>query len=57
MVTHYSIILVLFTIIIENGFDQPFYGWTTIICFILSLPIQHLLVFVVDKYAKFTLGK
>lgn len=57
MVTHYSIILVLFTIIVENALNQPFFGWTTIFCFILSMPIQYLLVFIISKYAKFTLGK
>ena len=57
MVTHYSIILVLFTILIEKGFGKPFYGWITIICFLLSLPIQYLLVIVINRYAKFTLGK
>lgn len=57
MVTHYSIILVLFTILIDKGFGKPFYGWITIICFLLSLPIQYLLVIVINRYAKFTLGK
>lgn len=57
MVSHYSIIMVLFIIVVENGFNQPFYGWITILCFVLSLPIQHLLVSVINKYAKFTLGK
>lgn len=57
MVTHYSIILVLFTILIEKGFGKPFYGWITIICFLISLPIQYLLVIVINRYAKFTLGK
>lgn len=57
MVTHYSITLVLFTIVIENVLKQPFYGWITIICFILSMPIQYLLVPLINKYAKFTLGK
>lgn len=57
MVTHYSIIMVLFTIIVENAINQPFFGWITIICFIISLPIQYLLVPLINKYAKFTLGK
>lgn len=57
MVTHYSIIMVLFTIIVENALHQPFLGWTTIICFILSMPIQYFLVLIINKYAKFTLGK
>lgn len=57
MVTHYSIILVLFTIVIEQGFKIPFKGWTTLICFLLSMPFQYLLVTLINKYAKFTLGK
>lgn len=57
MVTHYSITLVLFTIVVENVLKQPFFGWMTIICFILSIPIQYLLVLFINKYAKFTLGK
>lgn len=57
MVTHYSIVMVLFTILIEKVFGQPFYGWVTIICFLLSLPIQYFLVIVINKYAKITLGK
>lgn len=57
MVTHYSIILVMFSILIEKLFKQPFNGWITIFCFIISLPIQYLLVKVVNKYFKFTLGK
>lgn len=57
MVTHYSIVLVLFTILIEKVFGQPFYGWTAIICFLLSLPIQYFLVVIINRYAKITLGK
>lgn len=57
MVTHYSIVMVLFSIIIEKGFGKSFNGWITIICFLLSLPIQYLLVIVINRYAKFTLGK
>ena len=57
MVTHYSIVMVLFSIIIEKGFGKSFNGWITIICFLLSLPIQYLLVIVINRHAKFTLGK
>lgn len=57
MVTHYSIILVMFTIVVEDILNHPFGGWVTILCFIISMPIQHILVSVVDKYFKFTLGK
>lgn len=57
MVTHYSIVLVVFTIFIEKGLEQPFNGNVTLYCFFASLPIQYLLVFLVNKYAKFTLGK
>lgn len=57
MATHYSIVLVLFTIFIEKGLGRPFDGNVTLYCFFASLPIQYLLVFLVNKYAKFTLGK
>lgn len=57
MVTHYSMIMVLFTIVVENALHQPFLGWTTIVCFIISMPIQYFLVLAINKYAKFTLGK
>lgn len=57
MVTHYSIIMVLFTIIVENFFNIEFSGWITITCFLFSLPIQYILVLIIDKYAKFILGK
>lgn len=57
MVTHYSIVMILFTIVVEYVLNQRFYGWITIFCFILSLPIQYLLVFIINRYAKITLGK
>lgn len=57
MVTHYSIVMVLIIIVVENCFNLTFYGGTTIICFALSLPIQYGLVWFVSKYLKFTLGK
>lgn len=57
MVTHYSITLVLFKILIENVFGLSFYGWITLIAFFISIPIQHLWVMFIDKYARFTLGK
>ncbi len=57
MVTHYSITLVLCTIIVEKGFAIPFYGWVTLLCFVISMLLQYLIVAPIDKYAKFTLGK
>ena len=57
MVTHYSITLVLFKILIENVLGFPFYGWLTLIAFFASMPAQHLWVILIDKYARFTLGK
>lgn len=57
MVTHYSIIMVLFIITIENLFHFKYSGTITFLCFILSMPIQYYLVFFINKYAKFTLGK
>jgi hypothetical protein len=35
----------------------PFHGWITLAAFLLALPIQHIWVIVIDKYAKKTLGK
>lgn len=57
MVTHYSIVLVLFTIMVEKIIGIPFDGFITLLCFIFSLPIQYLLVSIINRYAKFTLGK
>ena len=57
MVTHYSITLVFFKILVENILGLPFYGWITLVAFFISIPIQHLWVTLVDKYARFTLGK
>lgn len=57
MVTHYSIILVLFKITIENYLGYEFIGNITIIAFVLSIPIQWLLILLISKYANFTLGK
>lgn len=57
MVTHYSITLVLFRILMEDFINIPYNGWPTFVCFVASIPIQYLLVGVVNKYAKFTLGK
>lgn len=57
MVTHYSIILVLFKIFITSVLHMPFEGWTTFAAFLISLPIQHLLVILIDKYASNTLAK
>ncbi len=57
MVTHYSIVLVLFRIVVENCIHAEFIGSITIIAFLLSIPIQWALIPLVSKYAKFTLGK
>lgn len=57
MVTHYSLVMVLFSIFIIKVFNSSMTGWISIACFILSMPIQHLLVHIVYKYARFTLGK
>jgi hypothetical protein len=57
MVTHYSITLVFLRIVVENVWGKPFDGWITLLAFVLSLPIQHFLVHVIEKYAKQTLGK
>lgn len=57
MVTHYSIVMVLMTIILKDGFNATIEGWTSIIVFIISMPIQYLLVVIIDRYAKFLLGR
>lgn len=57
MVTHYSIVIVLFKILIDNFLHLQFYGWITIFCFIISIPIQYFFVKFISKYFSFTLGK
>ncbi len=57
MVTHYSIVLVILTLIVEDFFHMPYSGWVSILCFVVSMPIQYLLVILIDKFARFTLGK
>lgn len=57
MVTHYSITLVICKIVVENIINIPFYSWTTLICFTISMAFQYLLVFLINRYASFTLGK
>ena len=57
MVTHYSIVLILFKITVENYLGYEFIGNITIIAFVLSIPIQWLLIPLISKYANFTLGK
>lgn len=56
MVTHYSIVLVILTLIVEDFFHMPYSGWVSILCFVVSMPIQYLLVILIDKFARFTLG-
>ncbi|MCH5327242.1 MAG: acyltransferase [Duncaniella sp.] len=51
MVTHYSIVQVCATIIIVNLLGLSFTGWTTIIAFICSLPIQYLITEGLNRYA------
>lgn len=57
MVTHYSIVLVLFQIIVGKYLELSFTGWITIICFLISMVIQWAIVIGINKYARFTLGK
>lgn len=57
MVTHYSITMVAFQIIVEYVFNLGFKGWITMLCFLLSLPLQWGMVKIVDRYAKCTVGK
>ena len=57
MVTHYSIIMVLFQVFVEKCFHETFGGWNSIICFLLSMPLQYLIVKPVNKYAHILVGK
>ncbi len=57
MVTHYSIVLVMFQIIVNKYLEFPFTGWITIICFFISMAVQWPIAIGVNKYARFTLGK
>ena len=57
MVTHYSITLVLIQIVFENFLGVPFFGWMTLLAFLISLPIQYLFVYMIDRYIPQTLSK
>lgn len=57
MVTHYSIILVLCQIVVEEILGLPFYGWITLLCFFISLPIQYVITKFINSHANFLLGK
>lgn len=57
MVTHYSITLVLFELVITNYFKLDFDGWITIVAFIASIPIQGVISIVLNRYAKVLIGK
>lgn len=57
MLTHYSITLVMAQIIFEKILCIPFYGKITLVAFACSLPIQHLFVYLVNRFAIKTLGK
>ena len=41
----------------ESVLSKSFSGWISLGCFIISIPIQYLLVPFFDKYAKYLLGK
>ncbi len=57
MVTHYSITLVLFELLVKDALQRPFSGWAPLLCFIASIPLQYLWVLLIDKLAPQTLGK
>lgn len=57
MLTHYSITLVIVRILFDNILHTPFVGRITLIAFICSLPVQHLFVYLVNRFAIQTLGK
>lgn len=51
MVTHYSIVQVLLTIIVIKIVHIPFNGWITIMTFIISMPIQYLITEMLNRYS------
>lgn len=57
MVTHYSIILVICKIIIQNILGLTFYGWITIFAFCMSMIFQYIINESINKYFPFLLGK
>ncbi len=57
MVTHYSIVQVLLTILIVNGLHYTFCGWITIAAFIISMPIQYLIAIFINRYVPQIIGK
>ena len=57
MVTHYSIVQVLLTIVIVNALHLPFTGWTTIIAFVVSMPIQWGITIILNKHFCALLGR
>lgn len=61
MVTHYSLVLVLFTILNEYLFNEDFsvgfHGFKCFIYFFASIPIQYLLTIVLNSYFPQLLGR
>lgn len=57
MVTHYSIVEVLFTLIAEKGLGYTFSGWVAIVCCIISMPLQYIIAKKINAHAKFLIGK
>ena len=57
MVTHYSITLVVLKYILMEFSHIPLEGWISFVAFFISLPIQHVMLILIDKYAPKTLGK
>lgn len=57
MVTHYSIIMVTFQLIVEKCLHLDFNGWCNIVCFIISMLLQYLMVKPINKYAHILIGK
>ncbi len=51
MVTHYSIVMVIFTIIVVKFMHIPFNGWITIMAFVVSMPIQYLITEILTRYS------
>lgn len=57
MVTHYSITLVLFQLLFTKFIHVPMSGWVSFVVFFISLPIQHIVLILINKFAPKTLGK
>lgn len=56
MVTHYSIVQVLITIFVTHVLKIEFFGWITIVAFLISMPIQYLITCFLNRKYKWLLN-